>query len=121
MGIVAKHKRARFDYQIGDTIMAGLVLTGPEVKSCRVGQIGIAGAYVVFEKGIPLLRGASIAAYKYAATVEHEPKRDRTLLLRKSDITKIKKALDEKGVTVVPLEVHAGRTVKILLGLAKGQ
>lgn len=118
---VAKNRRARFDFDIVDTVEAGIALSGPEVKSCRSGHISLAGAYVSFFGDVPLLKNAKIAKYAFSADPEYQDVRDRTLLLKKSEAEKLKRAVEEKGTTLVPLEVRAGKYVKVLLGLGKGQ
>ncbi len=122
MKIVAKNRRARFDYEILDTVEAGIVLTGPEVKSCRAGQINLAGAYVSFLSGVPMVKGMKISPYAYASNgASYSSGHDRLLLLKKNEIVKIENAAHEKGMTIVPLEVHAGKFIKVLLGLGKGR
>lgn len=122
MKIVAKNKRARYDYEIVDTVEAGIVLTGQEVKSCRDGHINLAGSYVSLLSGRPVLKNSSIAPYAHANNLEnYEPGRDRQLLMKKAEIAKLESKLAEQGVSLVPLEVKAGRTIKIVLGLGRGQ
>lgn len=119
---VAKNRRARHDFQIVDTIEAGIILSGQEVKSCRNGGMNLAGSYVSMHRGSPELRKASIAAYRFASGLEsYDPNRDRKLLLKKKDIARLQSALDEKGVSVIPLEVTAGKYIKVVLGLGKGR
>lgn len=121
MKVVASNRRARFDYEILWTLEAGMILTGPEAKSCRMGHVSLAGAYVSFRGGGAILRHATIAKYPYAADTLHDPERDRPLLLKKREGAKLRSAAVEKGVTIVPLEVRAGRFIKVLLGLARGR
>ena len=122
MKVVAQNRKARFDYDIVDTVEAGIVLTGGEVKSCRLGQVSLAGSYVSFVSGAPVLKQAKISPYAYAGKQpDYEPGRDRKLLLRKSELERLDSAQAEKGVAIVPLEVKAGRHIKVLLGLAKGR
>ncbi|PIR52581.1 SsrA-binding protein [Candidatus Peregrinibacteria bacterium CG10_big_fil_rev_8_21_14_0_10_49_10] len=122
MKIVAQNRRARFDLEISDTLEAGIILTGQEVKSCRAGNVHLAGSYVSFLGGKPLLRSAKIAVYAHASGLEeYDPGRDRQLLLSKVDLRRLQSALDEKGMTLVPLEVRAGKYIKVLLGLGKGR
>lgn len=122
MKTVAKNRRARFDYNIVDTFEAGIQLSGQEVKSCRLGNVNLSGSYVSFLHNKPVLKSATIALYTFASNIEsYEPGRDRLLLLHKRELEKIQSALDEKGVAVIPLEVRAGKHIKILLGLGKGQ
>lgn len=122
MKTVAKNRRARFDYEILDTVEAGIVLTGQEVKSCRSGHIDLSGSYISFPDGIPVLKQATIAPYRFASALEgYEPGRDRRLLLSKKDIEKLRRSTEEKGITVLPLEVRAGKYIKILLATARGR
>ncbi len=122
MKVVAENRRARFDYEITDTVEAGMVLTGQEVKSCRLGQISLAGSYVSFFGGKPMLKQAKISLYAYAGKSDaYEPGHDRLLLLKKSEMERLQSAEQQKGVTIIPLEVRAGKFIKIVLGLAKGR
>lgn len=122
MKVVAQNRRARFEYEIVDTLEAGLVLTGPEVKSCRAGHINVAGAYMSFHGGKPVLKNAKISRYVSSGKdLVHEEMRDRVLLLKAGEAAKLERAVEEKGVTVVPLEVRAGKYVKVLLGVARGR
>ena len=122
MKVVAQNRRARYDYEILDTVEAGIILTGQEVKSCRGGHMNLAGSYVSLLSGKPVLKNAAIAPYMFAGHMaDYDPGQDRTLLLNKSQVAKIQAQLDEKGVSLVPLEVRAGKHIKVLLGLAKGR
>jgi SsrA-binding protein len=119
---VAANRRARFDYDLTDTVEAGIVLTGPEVKSCRAGQVNMAGAYVVFQGKKPFVKNMKISPYAYARKDQQlEPARERELLLSKKELAKLEVMQSEKGVTIVPLEVRAGRYVKLLLGVGRGR
>ena len=120
--VVAQNRRAKFDLDIQETVEAGILLTGQEVKSCRLGQISLAGSYISFYSGVPTLKQAKIAPYKYASDLEsYEPGRDRPLLLRKEQMRKLEAMAAEKGIAIVPLEVRAGRFIKLLLGVGKGR
>ena len=122
MKVVAQNRRARYDYEIVDTVEAGIILSGQEVKSCRQGNINLAGSYVSFLDGKPVLKNAKIAPYKFASGLEnYEPAQDRRLLLKSAEVKKLQAAIEEKGVTVVPLEVRSGRFLKILLGVGRGR
>ncbi len=122
VNIVAKNRRAHYDYEILETLEAGIILSGQEAKSCRQGHVNVSGAYVSFFGGKPLLKNASIAPYTFAGTLSgYEPGRDRVLLLSKTEIRKLESSLAEKGVSLIPLEVRAGRCIKVLLGLARGR
>ena len=118
---VAQNRRARFDFEILETVEAGLMLTGPEVKSCRMGHVHLAGAYVSFRDGKPFLKNATVSKYPFAANIAHEEHRERPLLLKASEIRKMQAATEEKGIAVVPLEIHVGRFVKVLLGIGRGR
>lgn len=122
MKIVAQNRRARFDYEIVETIEAGIILTGQEVKSARGGGMHLSGAYVSFLGGKPLLKHAKIQPYKYASQLDgYDPERDRELLLRSAERDRLFGASAEKGMAVLPLEVRSGRTIKVLLGLGRGR
>lgn len=119
---VAKNRRARFDYQIQETLEAGIVLTGQEVKSCRLGNVSLAGSYVTLRSGTPILKNATITPYAYASGLQnYDPRHDRILLLRKNELLRLEAAQAEKGRTIIPLEIRTGRFVKIILALAKGR
>lgn len=121
MKVVAENRRARFDFEILETVEAGIMLTGPEAKSCRAGHVNLAGAYVSFREGNAVLKNASIAAYPFAAHVPHEERRDRTMLLKAAELKKLTVRAEEKGLTVIPLALHVGRFVKVLLGIGRGR
>ena len=122
MKIVAHNRRARFDYEILEIIEAGMILTGPEVKSCRAGHMSLAGAYVLVQNGKVILRNAKVSPYRYAAKSDvDESGRERELLLSRLERERIATATDQKGMTIVPLEVRAGKYIKILLGLGRGK
>lgn len=123
MKTVASNRRARFDYEITDTVLAGIVLTGQEVKSCRAGHVDLSGSYVSFYGGRPLIKHLKISPYAYAASQldGYDPGHDRQLLLSKTEATKLEEASEQKGITIIPLEVQAGKFVKILIGLGRGR
>ena len=118
MKTVAKNRRARYDYEIVQTIDAGIILEGHEVKSCRAGNVNLSGSYVSMNTGSPVLKGAKIAKYQYASGLEdYNLGRDRQLLIKKKEMAKLQKELLEKGVSLIPLEVKAGKHIKVILGL----
>ncbi len=122
MKTVAQNRRARFDYAITDTIEAGIILTGPEVKSARLGNVQLAGSYLSFLGGKPILKNASIAQYAFAVQdPDYQPGRDRVLLLKKVEADRMQSMLAEKGVTVVPLEMKAGKYIKLILAVGRGR
>jgi len=122
--IAAENRRARFDYEIGETFEAGLVLTGTEVKSLRSGKATIAESYAHVDKaGEVMLVNANIPEYLQANRFNHEPKRPRKLLLNAKEIARIAKAVEREGMTLVPLKIYfndRGRA-KIQLALARGK
>ncbi len=122
MKVVAKNRRATYDYEIVDTLEAGIILTGQEVKSCRQGHVNLAGSYVSLLSGKPMLKNATISAYSYASGLDnYDPGQDRELLMKKQQAAKLESQLAEKGVSLIPLEVRAGKHIKVVLGLGKGR
>lgn len=122
--IAADNRRARFDYEIGETFEAGLMLTGTEVKSLRTGKATIGESYASLDRaGEVFLVNANIPEYLQANRFNHEPKRPRKLLLNFREILKVKKALEREGMTLVPLKIYfneRGRA-KVELALARGK
>lgn len=119
---VAQNRRAAFDFEIIDTVEAGIILTGQEVKSARMGNVNLSGSYVTFLGGKAFLKQTKISLYAFASgLVDYDPGRDRELLLKKSDLEKLSSLTAEKGVTIVPLEVRAAKYIKVLLGVARGR
>ncbi len=122
--IIATNRKARHDYHILDTYEAGLVLFGSEIKSIRSGQISIKEAYIRIDETRleAWLVNAHIAPYDPASRQNHEPTRNRKLLLHKKEIAKMWDAVRQKGVTIIPLRVYLqmGRA-KIEIALARGK
>lgn len=100
--LIAENRRARFDYFLGDTEEAGIVLTGTEVKSLRNGKANIAESYVAVENGELMLINADIPPYEGGNRFNHEPRRPRKLLLHKRQIAKMAQAIQREGRTLVP-------------------
>jgi SsrA-binding protein len=120
--IVMRNKKARFEYSIIDTVEAGIVLMGSEVKSIRDGNSNITDAYARIEDGEAWLYGMEIAKYPFANILNHEPKRTRKLLLKKSEIRKLEVQLMEKGLTIVPLALLFRRGLaKLEIGVGRGK
>jgi SsrA-binding protein len=120
---VAVNRKARHEYLITDTFEAGLVLTGTEIKSVRAGKVNLAQAYARVDKGEAWLIGAHIAPYEAGNRYNHEPNRDRKLLLHRVEIDALLGRVAAKGLTVVPLRMYItskGRA-KLELGLARGK
>lgn len=120
--VVSTNKKARFEFFILQTFEAGLVLKGTEIKSVRNGQISLQEAYVRTNGEEIWLVGAHIAPYEHASAFQHDPKRDRKLLMHKKEIRKLFDEVRIKGMTLVPMRVYlkAGRA-KLEIGLAKGK
>ena len=120
--VIATNRKARHDYLIGDTFEAGLVLTGSEIKSVRAGQVNLRDSYAVVRNGELWLINAHIAPYKQASSQNHEPRRDRKLLLQRREINRLVGQLQEKGLTLVPLRLYLKNSwAKVQLGLARGK
>lgn len=120
--MVVRNRRAYHDYHIEDTIEAGLVLTGTEVKSIRAGRISLAGGYVTIDDGEAWLHEVHIAPYEQGSFANAEPLRTRKLLLHRHELDRLARRVRERGYTLVPLSVYFRRGVaKLELGLARGK
>ena len=118
----AINRRARYDYEILDSIEAGLSLLGTEIKAMREGRATIAEAYGKVEKGQMWLMNAHISPYSAAGPESHDPTRPRKLLLHKEQIARLSKQVDERGLTLIPLRLYLkGHRAKVELALAKGR
>jgi SsrA-binding protein len=121
--VVAENRKARFNYEIGETYEAGIALTGSEVKSLRSGKATIAESYADARDGEIWLVNANIPEYLQAGRFNHAPKRPRKLLLHQREINKLAGAVEREGMTVVPLKLYfneRGRAkVEIALGRGK--
>ena len=120
---VALNRKARHNFTITDTFEAGLVLTGTEIKSVRSGKANLSDAYARVEHGEAWLVGAHIAPFEQGNRYNHEPKRDRKLLLHRAEIDQLMGRAAAKGLTIVPLRLYIndkGRA-KIELGMARGK
>ncbi|PZC44162.1 MAG: SsrA-binding protein [Chloroflexi bacterium] len=119
---VARNRRATYDYDITERLDAGLVLTGTEIKSIRNGQASIQEAYVRPQNGEAWLLGAHIAPYAAGNQFNHEPKRERKLLLHKREILKLEEAFDQKSLTIVPIHLYIARGLaKLEIGVGRGR
>jgi SsrA-binding protein len=121
--IVADNRKARHLYFIESTLEAGLVLGGSEVKSLRAGKANIAEAYATAKDGELFLMNAYIPEYLMANRFNHEPRRVRKLLIRRSEMRRLASAVQREGMTLVPLKVYFNLkgTAKVELGVAKGK
>jgi SsrA-binding protein len=121
--IIAHNRKARFNYQIGETFEAGIALTGSEVKSLRQGKAAIAESYADARSGEIWLVNANIPEYLQAGRFNHMPKRTRKLLLHRRQIHKLLGAVEREGMTLIPLKLYfnAKGRAKIELALARGK
>jgi len=122
--VAADNRRARFDYEIGEVVEAGIMLTGTEVKSLRAGKATVAESYAAVDRnGELMLYNANIPEYLQGNRFNHEPKRPRKLLLHAKEIAKFAKGVEREGMTIVPLRIYfndKGRA-KIAIALGRGK
>lgn len=120
---VIQNKKARFEYEILETFTAGLVLQGSEIKSIRKGKASINEAYCFIANGEMFVKNMHISIYEEASFTNHEPLRDRKLLLNMQEIKKIEKKLKDVGITIIPLKVFVNQRgwAKMDIALAKGK
>lgn len=118
-----KNRQAFFEYYIDDKLEAGISLLGTEVKSLRAGKASFVDAYCLFQKGEMWLKGMHIAEYKHGTVNNHDPLRDRKLLLTKRELKRWEAKMKEKGYTIIPLRMfmNAKNLIKVEIGLAKGK
>ena len=122
-GPVAENRRARYDYEVLDTLEAGIVLTGSEVKSLRLGKAQITESYASPERGELWLINAHIPEFLQANRYNHEEKRPRKLLVSKKQLANLTEGVERAGNTIVPLKLYFNEhgKAKLLIGLAKGK
>ncbi len=121
--IVSKNKKAFHDYHIDQTLEAGMVLSGAEVKSLRAAKVNLKDGYALVKDGEVYLYNVHISPYSFATTMLQEPLRVRKLLLHKREIRKLIGKLHEKGIALIPLKIYfvANGKAKVELGLARGK
>lgn len=120
--VVARNRKARHEYEILDTVEAGMELKGPEVKSLRAGEVAFQDAFARVERGEVWLYSLHISPYEQANRANVDPVRARRLLLHKHEIRKLVGQVEEKGLTLIPLEIYFVRGyAKVLLAVAKGR
>jgi SsrA-binding protein len=120
--VVASNRKARHEFEILETFEAGLVLRGPEVKSLREGKVGFQDAYARLEGGEVWLHSLHISPYEQANRYNEDPLRPRKLLLNRQEIRRLVGRVEEKGLTLVPLEIYFRRGfAKVTLALARGR
>ena len=118
-----KNRSAFFEYFIDDKYVAGIVLTGTEVKSLRQGKASFNDSYCIFNKGELWIKSFHIAEYSHGTVNNHDPIRERKLLLNRRELKKLEARLKEKGYTVVPLRLffNEKNLAKLVIGLGKGR
>jgi SsrA-binding protein len=120
--VLLRNKKARHDYFVEDTMEAGLSLLGSEVKSLREARAVMGDAYVMVRHGEAWLVNMQVTEYPWANRWNHEPKRDRKLLLHRREIDKLDEATAQQGMTALPLEVYLKKgRIKVLVGICKGK
>ncbi|MDY6400313.1 MAG: SsrA-binding protein SmpB [Synergistales bacterium] len=121
--VVAQNRKARHDYFILEAFECGIVLTGTEIKSVRAGSLNLKDSYASLKNDELWLFGVHISPYDKGTYYNHEPERDRKLLMHKREIIRLKNKIREKGLTLVPLTVYIknGKRAKVELALAKGR
>ena len=118
-----KNRRATFDYEIGDTYTAGIVLTGTEIKSIRDGKAGLSDTYVVIDNGEAWVKGMYVAEYFYGSSNNHASRRDRKLLLNRKELRKLARVAEDPGFTIIPLRLFISDKgiAKLVIGVARGK
>ena len=123
MTTIIQNRKANFEYFIIETLLAGIQLTGTEVKSIRDKKASISEAYCHIHNGEIFIKNMHIAEYRQIKHTNHEPLRDRKLLLNKKEINKLERSIKEKGLTIIPLNIKLSEIglIKIEIGLVKGK
>lgn len=118
-----QNKKARFNYEIGDTYTAGIVLTGTEIKSIREGKASLVDSYCLIENGEVWVKQMNVSEYFYGSYNNHVARRDRKLLLNRKEIAKLQKASENPGFTIVPLRVFINDRglAKMVIGVGRGK
>ena len=120
--LIAQNRKARYDYTVVETVEAGMVLTGTEIKSIRAGRINLKDGYAHIRNGEVYLINVHIAPYEQGNMFNHEPLRTRKLLMKKKQISRLIGETQSGGFTLIPLKVYIKNGyAKVLIGLAKGK
>ena len=120
--VVVRNRKAKHDYELVEELEAGVILHGSEVKAVRNGDVSIDTAFATVKNGELWLRNLDIGEYAEAGRYQHDRTRDRKLLVRKSELRKFAEANEQKGLTLVPIDVHITRGfVKVKLAVARGR
>jgi SsrA-binding protein len=119
---IATNRKARHEYEILEVLEAGLVLRGTEVKALRTGQVNFKDSFATIRNQEAWLRGCHISPYSHGTDANHEPERDRKLLLHRNEIARLMGKVAERGLTIVPLRLYfKGGRAKVEIGLARGK
>lgn len=123
MQIIVKNKKALFEYNLLDSFEAGIQLLGSEIKSIRAGKVNLQEAYCYFSGDELFIKGMHIAEYSHGGYANHDPVRHRKLLLKRTELRKIKNKLKEKGLTVIPVKLYINERgfAKLEIAIAKGK
>lgn len=122
MKVIYENRKAYFNFEILEEFVAGIVLTGSEIKSIRAGHVNLKGAFVSVVGGEAWLKGANIIRYKYDSSASYDPFRDRKLLLKKAEIEKLANHLGGKAATIAPLAIGLqGPFAKLRLAIVRGR
>ncbi|HEY5657123.1 MAG TPA: SsrA-binding protein SmpB [Myxococcota bacterium] len=120
--IIARNRRARFEYEVLETLETGIALVGPEVKSLRAGKASLSDAYAIVRRGEVVLLNLHISPYEPATRENPDPRRERKLLLHRAEIGRLAGKVRERGFTLVPLLLYfRGGRAKVELGLVRGK
>ena len=120
--VITTNRKARHEYEIIDTVETGIVLHGTEVKAAREGRINLTDAYARIKESELWLIGMHISPYSKSDTENHDPLRDRKLLVHRLQLKRLNRQVEEKGVTLIPLKIYFSRhLIKVELGLARGK
>lgn len=118
-----KNKKALFNYEVLDKLIAGIVLTGTEIKSIRLGKASLVDTYCIISNNQVIMKNSYIARFDIAAMTNHEERRDRILLLNKQEINKWKNKVEVQGITIVPIKMFIDKNglCKVEIALCKGK
>lgn len=120
--VIAQNKKAHFNYAIEESIECGIVLEGTEVKSVKAGAVSYNDSFAMVENGEVWMQNFHISEYSYSSVFNHDPDRKKKLLLHKDEIKRLTRKVDEKGFTLIPLDLYLkDGVVKIQLGICKGK
>lgn len=120
--IVCKNRRASYEYDLLQQVECGIMLVGSEVKSIRANKVSVEEAYVKVRDGEVWLVNCDIAEYPQATYMNHDPRRTRKLLLHRREVRKFAEAAQEKGLTIIPLDLHISRgIIKLTIAIARGR